>query len=692
MNWHKIPFLRLLIPLSAGILLADHHLLPTLYLPLTFLALLLLIFLFLLLHHFLKEYRHRWLLGMLVLLIFTIVGFLLRCLREPLEVAGTPDGYLIARVYDPPVEREKNVKMILELRGNALHGISRPISGKVMAYLEKTDDALRLSYGDLLAFHAEVETVAPPLNPNEFDYRLYLRRQGVTGRVFLKEGDWLPTGIHAGSPIFSFASRFRSRLLEVLQRNGITEDEFGVGAAVLLGYDESLSPEMRQHYVAAGSMHILCVSGMHVGIIYLMASYLLGFIGKGRRMVRIRKVILLLLIWFYALLTGLSPSIMRSALMISMVILGELIHRKGVLLNSIAASAFVLLVINPCNLFSIGFQLSYVAVLGIVLLQRPIYLLFYIRNKLLDKVWEITAVTLAAQIATMPFAVYYFNQFTPYFWLSNLFMTPLSFLVILTGMLLLIVSWVPWLNLLVGKAVWACLHVMNASVAWVDHLPCSLVKGLYMDEPQFVLGLLMLLLFLLFVTLRKKRILLELVVVACLFSGTMALRAQRTSLQEGLQVYSLRKHTAIDLVHGDLHVLLCDEGLLADASVIDYSLKGAWAQRQLCMNPPCFVLSDDLDVGWAVKKGPLLSFEGTLMAFYEPGAMPVDHPIPVDILMVWGKQKASLRQALQSYQPGLLLIDGSVPSYLAEDWQRQAEELSVPYSLGSSAAFAMRLD
>ena len=138
-------------------------------------------------------------------------------------------------------------------------------------------------------------------------------------------------------------------------------------------------------------------------------------------------------------------------------------------------------------MFEIGFQLSYVAVIGIVVLQRPIYGWLCFKNKILDKAWEITAVALAAQIATIPFTLFYFNQFTTYFWLSNLFMTPISFIVILGGMVLLLVSWIPFLNTIVGYAVWGAIYVMNYLVGFVERIPGSIIKGLYISEFEFFL-------------------------------------------------------------------------------------------------------------------------------------------------------------------------------------------------------------
>ena len=640
-----------------------------------------------LLFRLLKSYRHQWIFGVATIMVFAYLGFFRACLRE--SVMAPKGRYCLARVYDPPLEKDKSMKVILELRGFMSDTTIVKASGKVMAYFEKSDDAMDLAYGDMLAFPLPIEAISPPLNPEEFDYRKYLERHGVLGRVYLKQGDWIGVGVNKGNPLFSFAYRFRDRMLQALQRCGVTEEEFGVGAAILLGYDESLPAQVKQNYVAAGSMHILCVSGMHVGVIYLLASFLLGFLGKGRRAALIRRLVLLVLIWFYALLTGLSPSILRATLMITFVVFGELIRRKGFALNSIAASAFVLLLIDPNNLFAIGFQLSYVAVVGIVLLQKPIYNLIFVNNKLLDKVWEITAVSLAAQIATMPFAVYYFKQFTPYFGLSNLFMTPLSFLVILSGMLLLVFSWVPMLNALLGKVVWFLLRMMNLSVAWIERLPGSLLKGLYMDDIQFALSLLLLLLLLLFVNLKKKRMMMELLAVSVAFVMAMAWRSQHLSHQSQFLVYSLKGHTAIAIVDGFSQVILCDEGLPAEVSSIDYSLKGHWARDQLNMNPVCYLLSEDVHHAMVNKRRHLISAQGVLLALWDPSLALNErsHGIVVDYVMVREKQKPELQRVINTYQIGMLIIDGSVPEYLAKEWINQAETLGIPFKDLKNGAF-----
>ena len=685
MNWNKYPFLRWVAALAVGIALREVW---TGFCPdgqWLWGALCVLIVGLTVLHRTLKSYRYRWVHGVTAILVFVYLGYGRACLQEASlwpddDHRMMQDGWCLARLVEPTVEREKTFKVTLELEGFESREGLCCAEGKVMAYFQKTEEAARLAYGDLLAFNVPIEAVAPSMNPGEFDYKKYLERQGVTGTVYLKEDDWIPTGIRKENLLFAFAYRFRERMMEVMEQCGIDGDELGVGAAILLGYDDSLPAQVRHNYVAAGSMHILCVSGMHVGIIYLLASFLLGLLGRSKMALFVKRMMLLVLIWFYALITGLSPSILRSALMISMILFGEMIHRKGFVLNSIAASAFVLLMINPNNLFAIGFQLSYVAVAGIVLLQKPLSNLVFVRNKWLGKVWEVTTVSIAAQISTMPFTIYYFNQFTPYFWLSNLLMTPLSFVAILSGMTLLTVSWIPGLDYFLGKGVWYSLHWMNAVAAGVEGLPLSLVKGLFMDGSQFAMSLVLLLLLWLFVNLRKKRLLMEMLVLSTVFALSLVGRTQRLSQQSLIMAYSLRNHTAVTVVQGFNSVLVCDEGLLAEPSSIDYSLKGHWASAQLPMNPLCFTLDEDINARWVLKRGNYLTAQGVLLAFWSPEtAVKLKSKIKVDYLMVCGKQRPDLCKALNMYQVETLLIDGSVPQYLAQEWMRQAEVLHVSY-------------
>ena len=695
-DWSKYPFVRMLLPLALGIwccvCLPDMGLSP---LALALVALVL--FAFAAVTAFvLKAYRTQWLFGSVMACYLFMAGYALvqahdaEVQKDYFRNHEAGARYYVARVYDYPTERPNSIRTVLDLEyqfGDS--AASRPVSGRVMAYFPKSDTAFPLRYGDLMAIPAPIREVSAPKNPEEFDYRAYLQRKGITGQVYLKSDDWIGLEVNDANPLYAFSYRFRDILLASLQRSGLSDNEFGVAAAILLGYDDILADEVRQSYVAAGSMHILCVSGMHVGIIYLLASFLLGFLNRKKWQKTLKQLLLLALIWFYALIAGLSPSILRASLMITFVIVGELLRRKGFIINSLAASAFILLCVNPNNLFEIGFLLSYSAVIGIVVLQRPIYNLLYIKNKLLDKAWEITAVALAAQVATIPFTLFYFNQFTSYFWLSNLFMTPISFIVVISGMVLLLVSWIPYLNTLVGYLVWGAIYVMNKGVSWVESLPFSIVKGLYVSEFEFAMLLLAFVLLLLMVALRKRRMLLGILSALLLVMVSVTIRLYASDNQHGMTVFSLRNHTAIDFAMGGEHLLLADSSLMADEGTVDYSLKGAWAKRHLSPHPQTIGFEDDFESGYLRKKSNLVSFDGKLLAIWDDAYRTVDslsYRLPVDYLLVRGRQKPDVQSVKNAFVAQLLLIDGSVPPYLAEKWTTQARELGLPcYNIADGA-------
>ena len=688
-DWSKYPFVRMLIPFALGIWCCVC--IPGLRIPVLALDVigLLLFGVAVLASIAVKTIRFSWLFGSIMACYLFMGGYALTIAHQASVQKDfyrnyeADAQYYVARVYDYPTEREKTIRTVLELEyqfGDSLP--SRPISGKVMAYFPKTDAAFALRYGDLIAIPAPIRDVTPPLNPEEFDYRAYLMRKGITGQAYLKDEDWIDLQVNDANPLYAFSYRFRDILLASLQRSGVKDKEFGVAAAILLGYDDNLADEVRKNYVAAGSMHILCVSGMHVGIIYLLASFLLGFLNRKKWQKTLKQVLLLVLIWFYALIAGLSPSILRASLMISLVIIGEMIQRKGFIVNSIAASAFILLCINPYNLFEIGFLLSYAAVIGIVVLQRPIYNLLYIKNKLLDKAWEITAVALAAQIATIPFTLFYFNQFTTYFWLSNLFMTPISFVVVISGMVLLLVSWIPYLNVLVGYLVWGAIYVMNTVVSWVESLPLSIFKGLYVSEFEFAMLLLAFVLLLLLVTLRKRRLLIGVMSAIMLFMVSVTVRLYHSDDQDGMTVFCLRNHTAVDFVRRGEHILLADTTLMADESTVDYSLKGTWAKQHLSLHPEVLGFEVDYSGDYLRKKSNLVAFEDQLLALWDDDLAVEDslsYRLPVDYLLVRERQKPDVQSVVNSYSVRTLLIDGSVPRYLAEKWIAQADKLRLPY-------------
>ena len=686
-NWFKYPFMRLLMPFALGIWLSfsclnlSENELKIVLVAVAFLGITLFV-----VASVVKDYKYRWGFGVILNLHLILIGVAVVHIRND-DLEADCDYYVV-KIAECPTEKEKSVKAIVDMQS---------ARGSVMAYFEKNERSLGLRYGDVIVFHEPPKLVEPPKNPKQFDYKKYLGRKGVLRQVYLNDESWERLDINRANPIYEFAYRLRDFLLETMQNLGVSDDEYAVAAAILLGYDDTLPADLRQKYVAAGSMHILCVSGMHVGVIFMVFSYLLGFLDKRKRWQNVLKQsLLLVLIWFYALLAGLAPSILRSTIMLSFLIVGDMIKRNGVLLNSLAASAFLLLCIDPSNLFNVGFLLSYCAVVGIVTLQKPIYRLFYVKAKIFDRLWEMTSVTMAAQLATAPFSIYYFHQFPTYFWLSNLFMGPISTVVITGGMVLLLIFFIPYINIGVAFCVKWLIFAMNFMVTKIESLPFSILKGLYINNLEFACLIVSLLLLMIVIEHKKKMFLFGMLSILLIFSASQLTRAVMQGNQMSLTVYSIRKSTAIDLVCGNEHVLLCDTTLMRDPSAASFSIENNLIKEGVYKNGLLLQIDCAGFENYYMRKcGNLLSFGGKIIAFYhEKSNFSVKLPYRphLDYFVFYGRGRFDVEKLSNCYVVDLLIIDGSVPDYMRQRIIEKAEEVGQEYfDVNTAGAFVLNL-
>lgn len=684
-NWHKYPFVRLILPYAFGIWMAINldflNLKVNLSLLVFGLTTLLLSFLVV------KKYQFRWIFGLLLHAVLFLGGAAqVKIIHQKAENVTIPalseNAFYIARVVESPVEKSQSVKLLLNLENVYRQEQElQAAKGKVLAYLKLDENLPSVQYGDQIAFSKMPVTIEAPSNPGQFDYRTYMARQGVKHQVFLRADEWKKTGINESNRVFRFSYKLRDKLLRSLKNNGLQGEEFAVASAILLGYDEVLPPYLRKGYVAAGAMHVLCVSGLHVGIIFLIAGFLLKFFGKANHTRYIKTILLLLIIWFYALLTGLSPSVQRASLMISFFLLGKLINRNGYALNSIAASAFFILMIDPLNIMNLGFQLSYAAVVGIVVLHRPIAASFYLKNSVLKYVWDITALALAAQIATTPFVIFYFHQFPVYFWVSNLFLVPLSFVIIVSGMALLILSFLPFLPAYLGMAVSGLIYFMNLGIKWIEALPFSVVKGLYINQYEFVISLILLLCVFIVVRWQRKVFVYLSLGASIVLLTSFSFRKIGHQQQSALIIYAVNRHTAIDFIRGTDHIIVADSNLKSSRQTIEYQLEGNWIDRGLGLNPEFVDLNENFSNTFLQTKGGFMSFQGQLLAIWNSDnfcEQPLAYKPIVDVMLIGNHQRENLAKVLNCYEVKQIVLDGSLPAYRAEKWQEACVQMNLP--------------
>lgn len=345
--------------------------------------------------------------------------------------------------------------------------------GKVQLTIKSKDIPYALH--DKLSIKGKLLAIESIKHPGEFNYKNYLINKRIHHQLIVDSIDVNLLEHSQTVSILKISYSIRNKLLEILRGNIKDEDSYEMAAALLLGERAEIDQEIMKSYTDTGTIHIISVSGLHVGIIFLVLQYLFKIIPFVKNEM-IKTISIILLIWLYACLTGLPASVIRSALMISFLSIGKAINIKSNPINHIAASALLILCIDTYYLFDIGFQLSYLAVIGIVYLQKPISNLYLPKYKIDKYIWLTFSVSIAAQLFTLPFCMYYFHQFPNYFLLANLLAIPLSSIALYAAIANLIFASIPYFNTLCEWTVTYSIQYLNLYLGSIASLPGAVLK------------------------------------------------------------------------------------------------------------------------------------------------------------------------------------------------------------------------
>lgn len=347
----------------------------------------------------------------------------------------------------------------------------KPVEGRLLCYMDKK--IANVDLGNRLIISPKLFPIKNKNNPGEFDAESYWETQGITELTFLKQE--AVRLVEKAGFYSTFWYESREYLKEVL-REFISNDNLGVATALILGDKTSLTKENRAVFANSGAMHVLAVSGMHVGILLGFLQFIFYRIPFLRKR-NLYLILALLIVWCFAFLTGLSASVFRAAMMFSILAIGQLRGYSFFSLNALLFSGLILLIIDANYLFNIGFQLSFLAMFGIIFFYNRIRNLFHIKNKWIRYLWEGTSIGIAAQIGTLPISLYYFHQFPNYFILTNVGLLILAGAALISGILLFIFHWLPFVNEIVGLIVDYVFSILNSFVSWINSLPFSVSTG-----------------------------------------------------------------------------------------------------------------------------------------------------------------------------------------------------------------------
>jgi competence protein ComEC len=357
--------------------------------------------------------------------------------------------------------------------------------GKIILF-GKTNPLLPSGYGNQFLIKSGIQEIVSNNNPGGFDYKTYMLRKGIYYQCFINEKNAQLYKENQGNLWMQKVFKFQDYIHFCLGQNLLGKNEIAIAEALLYGYDKEIDDEISDAYSKTGTLHVLAVSGMHVGLIFMLLSWLLTPVlnlPKGKIWVAILQ---LLGIWIYAVLCGLSPSILRACVMFSFVIIGKQINRSSNPFNSLSAAGFFLLILNPFMIYNVGFQLSFAAVAGILGFYPYLNLLVQFKHRFTNEIWKIIAISLAAQTLTLPISIYYFHQFPNYFLIANLIIIPLSTIIIYGGIILLLVSPIPILASWVGYGVSKLITLTSGITLFMAQLPYSSIDKIVWNAPIIV--------------------------------------------------------------------------------------------------------------------------------------------------------------------------------------------------------------
>jgi len=400
---------------------------------------------------------------------------------------------------------------------------------KLVIYLQKDKNVDQLRCGDKILVEISPQKLIVKADTSSFDYARWLRIKGFCATSFVRTDSWNYYSAYSKWNLKATASRIGTKLVNIFRKSGLSGNQLALASAMSLGYRNELDKEVETYFRSAGITHILSVSGLHVAVIYSLLQGLFFFLSFTERQKKLRQLLIVLFLWGYAFITGLSPSVNRSALMFSLISLGTCFEKRPQTLNTVLFSAFILLLWNPLYLYDVGFQLSYCAVIGIVLVYPKLRNMWEPDSKFIKYIRDLVFISLVAQLATAPLTVYYFGQFPNYFLLGNLIAVPLSSLLIFLSAGCLVLHFIPFFNVVVAWCLNVCTSLFLDFGETMGKLPFAVTDDLEINKVQVIV--LYLFMFSFFCWLFLKRRIYLLGIMACIFCFQILILGHRFEKQ-----------------------------------------------------------------------------------------------------------------------------------------------------------------
>ncbi len=639
------------------------------YFPVSFLFLEITICLFVLLIAFWiwdrKKLTPNILFGPITFLCFFLIGFFNYQIRLPQfqphhfshYTADFKSGLLqikIEQKLKPEKFHDKYVGIVQSTNSIATNG-------KILLQIEKNTNPKIYEPDEIILVNAFISPLVKPLNPHDFDYAAYLNSLGIYAQTKFRQNDVLQH--HDGNPTLKGeAENLRNSLIGKLKKTALKDQERSIIQALILGEKKDIQKDLYQNYAAAGAAHILAVSGLHVGILYLILGLLLSPLKRIKHGVFISAIILILLLWGFALLSGLSPSVTRAVTMFSFFALSQILNRQRNPINILFLSLLTLLLLNPLWLFQVGFQLSYLAVFFILWLYPFFKNIYRPQNLFLKKFYDIMAVSLCAQIGVLPLSLYYFHQFPGLFLLTNIVILPFISILMFGGLLIVLLANYEFLPWWLANGYNILLEQMNNFIGWIALQDKFLFSDIYISKLQTISFYLLILCFI-FLIHRASINRIKMSLLSIIIFLSVSIYDKHKISSPHLIVFHKSKQSLMAYKNRtELTVFSNDTSKKLDNS---YPLK-TYIPKMKIKN----IRRENLLTGFNYRGKKIIILDSI-------GVYPNSKPI--EIILLTQSSKVNLNRLIDSLNPRMIIADGSnYTSYVAR-WEKTCTDRKLPF-------------
>lgn len=542
---------------------------------------------------------------------------------------------------------------------------SKEASGKLLLYVPKTN-LKKLKSGDEIWLKNSVYPIPKAFNPYQFDYANYMKKQNVLHQVYASENQIKIIQTHKN---FSFhIEQLRNKLSSSFEIHHFEPKTKGIIEALLLGQRVDLDKETVADYSNSGVIHILAISGLHISILYFFIVFLLKPLKRFRFGKELQLIIVLILLWLFAFITGLPASVTRAVTLFSFVSIGAYFNRPKATFNAIAVSALLILLVKPNAIFDIGFQLSYAAVISIVLFQPFYKKLYFTKNKIARYFIDIVLVSLAAQVGVLPLSLYYFNQLPMLFLLANLVIIPIATAVLIGGIIILILNFtIPSLAILLGKILAFLIEIMNQYIHWIAQFKGGIITNISFSGLLTLLLYLVIISFIYWLYQTKAKNFKPILIAILLFQlSYFGIKLSENKNTEALVLNA--KSTTIVIKQNNKVLAFTDEPEV-NAEVLNHYKRGTF--------------SDSLRI-FSLQN--TLSFNGKRILIIDSSAVYKTSMKP-EIIILTKNPKVNLSRLIQELQPKLIIADKNNYKNLTKTWEATCINEKIPFHAVAEKGF-----